>query len=59
MYELRSSAYYSNYQNHLFLKMFLKSSSAIILAVTLSICVKAETHTVVFNNMCVAFVLVA
>ena len=34
----------------------LKSFSAIILAVTLSICVKAETHTVVFTNKCVAFV---
>jgi hypothetical protein len=34
----------------------LKSFSAIMLAVTLSICVKAETHTVVFTNKCVAFV---
>jgi hypothetical protein len=35
---------------------FLKSFSAIILAVTFSICVKAETHTVTFTNKCVAFV---
>jgi hypothetical protein len=34
----------------------LKSFSAIMLAVTLSICVKAETHTVIFTNKCVAFV---
>jgi hypothetical protein len=35
----------------------LKSFSAIILAaVTLSVCVKAETHTVTFTNKCVAFV---
>jgi hypothetical protein len=34
----------------------LKSFSAIMLAVTLSICVKAETHTVTFTNKCVAFV---
>ena len=42
------------YQSHLFLKMFLlKPFSAIMLVVTLSICVKAETHTVVFTNKCV------
>jgi hypothetical protein len=34
----------------------LKSFLAIILTVTLSICVKAETHTVTFTNKCVAFV---
>ena len=34
----------------------LKPFSAIMLAVTLSICVKAETHTVVFTNKWVAFV---
>ena len=34
----------------------LKSFFAIMLAVTLSICVKAETHKVIFENKCVAFV---
>ena len=33
----------------------LEPFSAIMVAVTLSICVKAETHTVVFTNKYVAF----
>ena len=60
-YGSSSSYYHTNRvsinQSHLFLKMFLfKSFSAIILAVILSICVKAETHTVVFINKWVVFV---